>query len=1098
MSRYAFLFLITLSVLLVPASRVESPAAPTLAYPPIPKSAAWERAQWHVQKRLAPGTDRLPMDALQPAREAMAKMPRSHAPGRYVAHNPDRVPKSPAAWESLGPDQKGGRTRRIVFDLNGTTYAAGVSGGVWRREAGRWVALGDRLVNANVGALAISPADDNVHYAGTGELYRRTNRPYSSMTGSGMFKTTNAGADWVQLSATVNDDFAYVSDIVISPNDPNRLYAATNSGIWRSDDGGVSFVQTLATSAESGPRFEGCTDLEIRRDLARDWVLATCASRSTDDRYYLPGLLPDACNGPCDSRIFLNRDADAGGSWEVVLSETGMGRVSLAAFPGDPSILYALAASNQRGPDKNGDGLGDYENGLHAVFRSDDGGQSWAATLRNSSDDPVSTWILSFGWQARADDQTPYGAGWYNQAIAVDPDDPDVVWAGGMQLYRSDDGGASFGLMSNYREDPEVPASRGPYMHPDIHTLVFDAAGQLWIGNDGGVWVATNADAPADFTNDGYRSLMTEGARFDARVSGFTTTQFYHGTVSSDGDIVFGGMQDNGTDALNLPGYPFWLTTYGGDGAYSAYDPDGPFYFFSAQGPTLSRMNGNYEYTWLGDNITRIVPGPDEFMFITPYVLDPSDRTRLFLGGKRLYRGSASGDLWTVASAPFGNTFYDKANALAVSPTNPAWMLIGTGNAIYKNRIAGFSHRGTSLPSTSPREGWVSSLTFDPNDENIAYATYSSFGGDHVWKSTDGGESFFPIDGQGDGRLPDVPVHSLAVDPSNPDHLYIGTDLGIFFTADGGEQWQVEETGFGGAIVERVVINDREDAGTAWLFAFTYGRGVWRAPLAEIDGQPRYTINPAVNGFWYDANEPGHGLQVQVIDQGGSPALLATWYVYYDGEPLWMIGVGEIEGDRAVVPMTVTRGTGFGPDFESGEVVREDWGELQLVFSGDEELDVRWQSPFGDGEAGTLAMIHLSKPTAISVSGADVGFCTSGLYWNPDQNGQGLLVETVVQDGEPALAWSWYNYRDGGQLWLVGSGRFEGDRVTAEAFAGVQGEFPPRFDAATAEVERWGTVEFEFTGERQFTLHWNPDGQPESVGSLDYEQLAFLADGGCS
>ena len=233
----------------------------------------------------------------------------------------------------------------------------------------------------NIGALAISPTDDQILYVGTGELYRRTSRPYSSMTGEGIFKSSNRGEDWVQLEATLNDDFLYVSDIVISPNDSRRIYAATNTGVWRSDNGGVSFVQSLSTQDANGNRYEGCTDLDIRSDMEVDWVLATCASRSIDDRYYLVGLLPTTCSGPCDGRIYLNQDAAVSDNWDVALSETGMGRTSLTVFPGDQNIVYALVASNEPGPDKTGDGVGDYENGLHGVIRSEDGGQTWTATL---------------------------------------------------------------------------------------------------------------------------------------------------------------------------------------------------------------------------------------------------------------------------------------------------------------------------------------------------------------------------------------------------------------------------------------------------------------------------------------------------------------------------------------------------------------------------------------------------------------------------------------------------------------------------------------------------------------------------------------------
>ncbi|MDJ0653834.1 MAG: hypothetical protein QNJ40_06765 [Xanthomonadales bacterium] len=1071
-----------------------------LPNPPVkpPKAHAWERAQWHVRKRLAEGQERLPMNALEPARLAAAALPRSNAGERFARQNP--ALKAAANWELLGPTETGGRTRRLVFDSTGTLYASGVSGGVWRLDnITGWQPLGDRLSNVNVGALAIDPSNDQVFFAGTGELYRRTSRPYSSMTGSGMFKTTNAGQDWVQLEPTLNDNFLYVSDIVISPNDSSRIYAATNTGIWRSDDGGASFVQTLSTNEGNGQLYEGCTDLLIRDDLGTDWVLATCASRSTDDRYYLPDLPLGACGLPCDGRIYLNRNGGGSDRWDVVLTEPGMGRTSMSAFPGDQNVVYALSASTVPGPDKTGDGVGDYDNGLHAVFRSNDGGETWNATLRNTSNDPVSTWMLAFAWQARTDGNTPYGAGWYNQAIVADPSSPDVVWVGGMQLYRSDDGGQTFGLTSNYYSDPDRPATFGPEMHPDIHDLVFDNFGRLWIGNDGGVWRASNITAPADRENDGYRTLLTSGVSFRPFVSNFTTTQFYHGTVSPDGEIVIGGMQDNGTEVRNLPGFApgAWVDSFGGDGSYSAYDPAGPFFYFSAQNAVLFRMDADFQFTDLRDNLYAQAGSNDEFMFITPFELDTKNRSRIYLGGKRLLRGTSNGDFWSRASTAFGSTFHDKANAVAVAP-NQDWVLVGTGNRIYKI-VSASTASGSDQPlSTRPRGGWVSSLIFDPNNDSIAYATYSSFGGNHVWKSEDGGESFFPIDGEGAGRLPNLPVHSLAVSPFDPDHLYVGTDLGVFFTEDGGLSWQVEETGFGGAIVERVVINQPETAfGNSWLFAFTYGRGVWRVPLGLVDGEPGYRISPAVNGFWFDANQPGHGIQVQLLDVQGTPQLLVTWYVYEDGKPMWLIGSGAVNRDRAVVPMTITRGTGFGENFDPVSVVRDDWGNLELVFEDDQQLSFRWQSGYRSGQVGTLGLTRLSRAVDINVPEAPMGLCSTGVYWNPAEDGHGIVGETVLLNGEPGFAWSWFNYRDGEQLWLVGSGNFDGNRVISEAFVGLQGEFPPKFTQAEATVESWGSVEFEFTGERTFTARWTPQGQPEAPGSLDFSQLSVIGESGC-
>ncbi|MFK7954513.1 MAG: hypothetical protein AB8B96_00320 [Lysobacterales bacterium] len=1075
--------------------------APTLAIPErglaLPKAHAWERARWHMLKRLPAGATQVPRGAMELARQQSARLPRSSAPQRYQKHA-GALAKAAASWQSMGPNRRGGRTRRIVFNSQGTMFAAGVSGGVWRFEQTRWEPLGDRLANVNVGALAIAPDNDQVMYAGTGELYRRTNRAYASMTGSGVFKSTNGGQDWLQLSASNNENFDYVSDLVVSSVNPQRIYAATNTGVWQSSNGGTSFSQSLDIRENAGSRFEGCTDLDLLNDGGRDRLLVSCASRSTDDRYYLPGLLPGACAGPCDGRVYLNADAASGQAWDVVLSEPGMGRTSLAYSASDPAVVYALSASTVPGPDKTGDGIGDYDNGLHGVFRSDDGGSTWTAQLRNTDSDPVSTWMLSFAWQARTDNNTPYGAGWYNQAIAVDPDNPDVVWVGGMQLYRSDNAGQNFGLTSNYYSSNNVPGSQGPEMHPDIHALVFDRSGDLWVGNDGGVWRARDIDAPTDRIRDGYRSLLSGGMRFDAVVTDYTTTQFYHGSVSPNGELVLGGMQDNGTDVYNYPGYPNqWVRFLGGDGAHTAFNSQDLSMWISAQNGYLVRVDRLLQFEQYQERILAQAKDADELMFITPFELDPQDQGRIFVGGKRLIRGRYDEDVWQVASAPFGTEFADKTNTLAVANDQP-WVLAGTGNAIYRITSANTSSASTVPGSTQPRAGWVSSLIFDPGDTNVAYATYSSFGGDHVFKSTDGGQSFVAIDGSGAGRLPDVPVHSLAIHPELPDSLYVGTDLGVFFTQDGGDNWQLEDTGFGGAIVERVVINQPDFAGTVYLFAFTYGRGVWRAPLAEVDGASPFEISAEVSGLWYDESEPGHGVQVQVIDGAEGQRLLATWYVYENGKPLWLIGTGEVGEDRATLDMTVTTGADFGSRFDPADVVREPWGTLELVFASTSELSMGWQSTYGEGRSGTLSLQRLTQPADIRPAGSPVTLCSTAVYNNPNEDGHGIVLETIEQDGSPAIAWSWFHYRGGEQLWLVGSGAFADGQVESEAFAGVTGDFPPVFAENSAQVSRWGTVTFRFSGERQFTVDYLPDDGSEPAGSLTFDALTTLADSNCT
>ncbi|HEX7180889.1 MAG TPA: hypothetical protein VF756_03545, partial [Thermoanaerobaculia bacterium] len=235
-----------------------------------------------------------------------------------------------------------------------------------------------------------------------------------------------------------------------------------------------------------------------------------------------------------------------------------------------------------------------------------------------------------------------------------------------------------------------------------------------------------------------------------------------------------------------------------------------------------------------GDTFEAAVEGIDEeedFLFITPFVMDPSNAGRLWLGGTSLWRTTDGAASWTQASTSVAGEERRSISAIAVAAADPNRVLAGT--------VEGFIHRSdAALTSTGatrwrrnrPAEGYVSWVAFDPVSSNVAYATYSTFGVAHVWKTVNGGATWVPLEGEGEGRLPDVPVHAIVADPENPAHLYVGTDLGVFSSLDGGLTWMVENTGFANVATESLSIRTTPD-GARYLFAFTHGRGAWRVRL---------------------------------------------------------------------------------------------------------------------------------------------------------------------------------------------------------------------------------------------------------------------------
>jgi hypothetical protein len=178
-------------------------------------------------------------------------------------------------------------------------------------------------------------------------------------------------------------------------------------------------------------------------------------------------------------------------------------------------------------------------------------------------------------------------------------------------------------------------------------------------------------------------------------------------------------------------------------------------------------------------------------------------------------------------------------SAIAVAPGNSQRVMAGTTEGdVYRTAAALNADSNSIWTANRPRAGFVSSLAFEPGSQDVVYATYAGFGGAHVWRSDDFGESWQALDGSGSSGLPDIPVHSVVIDPENPNRLYLGTDLGVFTSRDRGHSWAVENTGFANAVTEWLAL-ETDDHGDPWLFAFTHGRGAYRVPLNASSPSPR-------------------------------------------------------------------------------------------------------------------------------------------------------------------------------------------------------------------------------------------------------------------
>lgn len=768
----------------------------------------YERAAFHHRQRVADGATELPVARL--ARERARLIAREQALAATAAVSPGAI----KGWQWLGPGNIGGRTRALVIDPfdPDVMYAAGVAGGIWKSLDGgaSWNVLDDLLPNLAVVTLAMDPADSNVLYAGTGEGWYPSASVFAK--GLGIYKTVDAGATWTQLAGTIAGAvppgaFDYVSHVRISPNDSNRVYAATRTGVWRSTDAGATWSVVLANPTYvSGPTQTvgcpvGCTDLAVRADTDPDVLFAAFGSLQADGLY---------------------RSDDGGDTWVQYTVPPNQGRTSIALAPSNNDWVYLLMADN---------GTGGQFGQLLTVFRSTDGGATFQSQVDFGS--LLGPWLLSNVSTATGCINYPlYSQGWYDNAIAVDPVNPNYVWVGGVDVFRSDDGGQSWGLAGYWFNTMPHPPE---YLHADKHALVFhpDYDGvtnqTLFVASDGGLHK----------TDDSYGATSQEDCPFPADEpipqiawtslnNGYGVTQFYHGDSAKDGKAFSGGAQDNGTSRVDSAQTPNqWDEIFGGDGGYVAIDPeDSQTMYVEYQGfPTIHKsVDGGQTFVQATSGITDT-----DGLFITPVAMDQQDPLVLWTGGTRPWRTTDGAASWQPAGPNLGGA--NTISAIAIDAHDGNVVYLGFDNGFVartSNGLAGsplWQVSGQGLPSA-----WISSVAIDPFDPDVAYATVSTYGVPHVYKSTNGGLTWTSIDALAFPGVPDIPVHWIAVRPCDGSQLYVGTELGVFASEDGGTTWQPSNEGLAHTIVESLDFRGPDE-----LVAFTHGRGAYRTKLVPCE-----------------------------------------------------------------------------------------------------------------------------------------------------------------------------------------------------------------------------------------------------------------------
>jgi hypothetical protein len=770
-----------------------------------------ESMSFFLAQRLAPGMTQYPIERVRATAQEMAFREARLGVARTQ-------PGGIVSWTELGPGNIGGRTRAIVIDPNDPTtiYAGGVSGGIWKTTDAdgvwdandTWTALDDSMLNLAITTIVMDPNDSDTLYAGTGEGYYN----FGGVRGLGIFKTTDAGATWTQLPSTNNSDFYYVNDVVISPNDSNRLYAATRAGVYVSNDAGATWTQTRA-----GTSFVGCTEIAVRQDTGPDDVVFAAFGS-----FVAEGLF---------------RSTDSGATWTQLGTSTDLqvanqGRMALAIAPSDNDTIYVSMADN-------GD-TGNPTGTLVNVLRSTDGGATWSNRLNLPDPNDINPWLLSnhvFANACANGTSQVFSQGWYDNVIAVDPVNADRVWVGGIDLFRSDDGGQNFELTSYwYLDDDGIDSG----LHADQHAIVFHPNYNgttnriVYFGNDGGVYRTEDALAPTatngcpfDVNFDLDETQLADTV-FDDLNTGYGVTQIYNGDSAVGVDRIAGGCQDNGTVMLEMfDSQNAWVGIFGGDGGYVEIDPTNPdvLYIETQNFPNIRKStDGGVSFA---DAVTGITD--TDGLFITPFEMDPSNELTLWTGGSRAWRTTDGAANWVLASANVADPFPQGAtiSAIGVAPSDSNVVYLGFNNGVVAKSVNALANPPAwteSGPAEGLPTGWVSSIAVDPTNSAIAYATYSTFDIDHILKTIDGGATWTSVDGIAETGIPDIPVHWLAIKPDDASILYAGTEVGVFVSENAATTWAPANLGLPRTVVETI-----DFPSASRMFAYTYGRGAWAA-----------------------------------------------------------------------------------------------------------------------------------------------------------------------------------------------------------------------------------------------------------------------------
>ncbi len=670
------------------------------------------------------------------------------------------------SWHALGPKNQGGRTRSLLIDANDATgntiWAGSVGGGLWKTTnmlaaEPNWTPIDDFFGNLSVTSIAQDPSNPLIMYFCTGEEgYFNAD----AIRGLGVWKTTDGGSTWAQLASTNNTSFSNNQKLAISST--GVVFVATNTaGLQRSANGGTNFTKVLgAGMGITGAASNLSYDVEI---AANGDVYAT-----------LDGS--------------MHKSTNAGVTFAAAQTlPIAASRIEVACAPNDANYAFALIEN---------------ANVVNGIIRTVDGGTNWVARTEPADAD---------GGIPATDFSR--GQAWYDLTIAVDPNNKDVLMVGGVDIFKSTDGAATWTQIAHW-----YGGFGFTYAHADQHYILYKPGSSsiAYFTNDGGVFRTANANTAVPTIED--------------KGTNYVTAQFYscamHPTALNS--YFLAGAQDNGSHQFTQGVVQNTTQVTGGDGAFVHIDQNQPQYQFT------SYVNNNY-YRSADGGASFTAASTTGGRFINPTDYDDVNN--------RMYCANGTNNYTRWDNPQTGNTFASvtvagfggQVSCVKVSPNTANRVFFGANGDVFRVDNAHTGAPTTTNVSTGLPAAYLNCIEVETGNDNHLLAVYSNYGVNSIWESINGGTSWTSVE----GNLPDMPIRWAIFSPNNNDQVVIATELGVWSTDNlngASTVWGASNSGLANVRVEMLQLRTSDKL----ITAATHGRGLF---YSDIFADPTALFN---------------------------------------------------------------------------------------------------------------------------------------------------------------------------------------------------------------------------------------------------------------